>query len=181
MRQSGGRPLSNTKFPSQVPATLTVNFHRSSSFGLLLWWCQFYCFESIIMRPYRALCAVPLLLPTFCAARPEPRPEAIADPEAIAEAEAQTLTNNAPFSGAVYIVDPNGQAVTAQNSNMCPAYASSSCGDIGQTSWWVVISHVVLDGLTIPGVALAAIHALYQQTPTAWLAAVLLGALAVEA
>jgi len=87
------------------------------------------------MRLYRAFRAVPFVLPILCAAAPEAQPEAIADPEAIPEAEAQTLTNNAPFSGAVYIVSPNGQAVTAEGTNMCPSYASLSCGDISQPSW----------------------------------------------
>ena len=91
------------------------------------------------MRLYGALRAVPFALPIFCAARPEALPEALPQPEAIAEAEAQTYTNNAPFSGAIYIVNPDGQAVTAQGSNMCPNYASLSCGDISQPSWLVNI------------------------------------------
>lgn len=62
-------------------------------------------------------------------ALPEPYPEAEAHPEAFAEA--QNLVNNAPFSGAIYIVDPNGQP--AQGS--CPATASQSCGDQGHPSW----------------------------------------------
>lgn len=83
------------------------------------------------MQLRRTLGAVPLFFPLFCAAAPEARPE----PEAVAEAEAQTYSNNAPFSGAIYIVSPDGQAVTAQSSNQCPSFASTSCGDISKPSW----------------------------------------------
>jgi len=61
----------------------------------------------------------------------------VAEPIAIPEAlpNAQTLQNNAPFSGAVYIVNPNGQQVVAQDSNWCPSTASVSCSTMGQPSW----------------------------------------------
>ncbi|KAF2493566.1 hypothetical protein BU16DRAFT_528842 [Lophium mytilinum] len=41
----------------------------------------------------------------------------------------------APFSGAIYIVYPNGQQVNAAGANMCPSYASVSCSSINQPSW----------------------------------------------
>jgi len=44
-------------------------------------------------------------------------------------------TTYAPFSGAIYIVYPNGQSVNTANANMCPSYASVSCSSIGQPSW----------------------------------------------
>ncbi|KAL6712209.1 hypothetical protein ACN47E_000086 [Coniothyrium glycines] len=60
----------------------------------------------------------------------------IAEPIAIPEAIPQQLTNNAPFSGAVYIVNPNGQQLTAQDTgNWCPSSASVSCNSVGQPSW----------------------------------------------
>jgi hypothetical protein len=51
------------------------------------------------------------------------------------EAIPQQITNNAPFSGAVYIVSPDGQQVVAQGTNMCPASASVSCANVNQPSW----------------------------------------------
>ncbi|KAF2812245.1 uncharacterized protein BDZ99DRAFT_486869 [Mytilinidion resinicola] len=41
----------------------------------------------------------------------------------------------APFSGAIYIVYPNGQQVNQASTNMCPSYASVSCSSINQPSW----------------------------------------------
>lgn len=41
------------------------------------------------------------------------------------------ISNNAPFSGIVYIVDPNGQPISAATTNMCPAQAPVSCGSAG--------------------------------------------------
>jgi hypothetical protein len=60
---------------------------------------------------------------------------ATAEPIAKAEAVPQQLTNNAPFSGAVYIVSPNGGQVVAQGNNMCPSSASVSCANVNQPSW----------------------------------------------
>jgi hypothetical protein len=70
-----------------------------------------------------------LLLPSSSTAHPE------AEAEPDASADAQTYTNNAPFSGAIYIVNPNGQQISAASANMCPSYASLSCGNIGAPSW----------------------------------------------
>lgn len=69
-----------------------------------------------------------LLFNVFCIAEPE------AKAEAEAEADPQQFNNNAPFSGAVYIVNPNGQEITTY-SNQCPAFAAQSCSDIGKVSW----------------------------------------------
>ncbi|KAF2449652.1 hypothetical protein P171DRAFT_197250 [Karstenula rhodostoma CBS 690.94] len=78
------------------------------------------------MRLRLVIFAFPFVLSTCTAhAVPEPRPE----PKAFAEA--QSYVNNAPFSGAIYIVNPDGQP--AQGS--CPAHASLSCGDQGHPSW----------------------------------------------
>lgn len=71
-----------------------------------------------------------LLFNAFCIAEPVAK----ALPEAEAEAGPQQFTNNAPFSGAVYIVYPNGQEITTYN-NQCPAYAAQNCADIGKVSW----------------------------------------------
>ncbi|KAF2651325.1 hypothetical protein K491DRAFT_553538, partial [Lophiostoma macrostomum CBS 122681] len=71
-----------------------------------------------------------LLLPVLCYARPNADPEA--QPEPDAAAEPQTYQNN--FSGAIYIVYPDGQAVAA-GTNMCPNTASGSCSNAGYPSW----------------------------------------------
>ncbi|KAF2787100.1 hypothetical protein K505DRAFT_317271 [Melanomma pulvis-pyrius CBS 109.77] len=73
------------------------------------------------MRIYAPLAPVGLFFSALCIANPE------ADP--------QQYTNNAPFSGAIYIVSPNGQQVTTTGTNMCPNYASISCSNINQPSW----------------------------------------------
>lgn len=70
-----------------------------------------------------------LLFGALCAATPE------ASPDAEADAEPQ-LTNNAPFSGAVYLVNPNGEQVTAQGTNYCPSSASQSCSSVNAPSWY---------------------------------------------
>ncbi|KAF2830810.1 hypothetical protein CC86DRAFT_391630 [Ophiobolus disseminans] len=59
----------------------------------------------------------------------------VAEPIAKPEAVPQQFTNNAPFSGAVYIVDPNGGQVSAQGTNFCPSSASVSCSNVGLPSW----------------------------------------------
>jgi hypothetical protein len=79
------------------------------------------------MRAFISGGLAPLLFTAFCIAAPEPRPKA--------EAAPQELTNNAPFSGSVYLVYPNGQQVTTQDSNWCPASASKSCSSVNQPSW----------------------------------------------
>ncbi|KAH7384623.1 hypothetical protein BKA66DRAFT_511790 [Pyrenochaeta sp. MPI-SDFR-AT-0127] len=79
--------------------------------------------------------ALPFL--TFSVAEPIARPEAFA----------QQLTNNAPFSGAVYIVNPNGEQIVAQDSNWCPASASVSCSNVNQPSWCCPANYVC----AIPG------------------------------
>jgi hypothetical protein len=61
----------------------------------------------------------------------------IAEPIAKPVAVPQELTNNAPFSGAVYIVNADGHQVTAQDGNWCPSSASLSCGKEGYPSWCV--------------------------------------------
>ncbi|KAF1977590.1 hypothetical protein BU23DRAFT_299508 [Bimuria novae-zelandiae CBS 107.79] len=55
-------------------------------------------------------------------------PDPCAEPEANPEAQNY---NYQPFSGAIYVVDSNGQP--AQGS--CPASAALSCGDQGYPSW----------------------------------------------
>ncbi|KAH8636019.1 hypothetical protein IG631_07853 [Alternaria alternata] len=62
---------------------------------------------------------------TLCVAEPIAKPEAIP----------QQISNNAPFSGAVYIVNPEGQSVVAQDANWCPSSASVSCSNVNQPSW----------------------------------------------
>ncbi|KAF9700607.1 hypothetical protein EKO04_001445 [Ascochyta lentis] len=65
-----------------------------------------------------------LLLAALCAAAAEARPDAVPQ-----------ITNNAPFSGAVYLVNPNGEQVTAQGTNYCPSSASQSCSSVNAPSW----------------------------------------------
>ncbi|EUC49165.1 hypothetical protein COCMIDRAFT_85271 [Bipolaris oryzae ATCC 44560] len=62
---------------------------------------------------------------TVCTAEPIAKPEAVP----------QQYTNNAPFSGAVYIVNPEGQQVVAQDQNWCPSSASVSCSNVDHPSW----------------------------------------------
>ena len=52
-------------------------------------------------------------------------------PEPVPHPEAETYNNYQPFSGAIYLVNPNGQPTQAS----CPASASLSCGDQGHPSW----------------------------------------------
>ncbi|KAF2021055.1 hypothetical protein BU24DRAFT_404108 [Aaosphaeria arxii CBS 175.79] len=66
-------------------------------------------------------------------AQPNAQPKA--QPIAHPKANPQQFTNNAPFSGAIYIVYPNGQEVTGVETNQCPSFASQSCGNIGHPSW----------------------------------------------
>lgn len=80
------------------------------------------------MRSFAPSCLVAALFGTLCAAIPK------ANPEAEADAYPQ-ITNNAPFSGAVYIVNSNGQEVTAQGTNYCPSSASQSCSSVNAPSW----------------------------------------------
>lgn len=89
-----------------------------SRFQNIRFFCLHFPLATMRFAPSRVLS---LLFPILCLADPE------ADP--------QTYTNNAPFSGAIYIVNPNGQQVTTTDANMCPSYASVSCGSIGQPSW----------------------------------------------
>jgi hypothetical protein len=77
------------------------------------------------MRQYALWSLLALLAPSASVAEPIARPEAVP----------QQYTNNAPFSGAVYIVSPDGGQVTAQGTNMCPASASVSCSNVNQPSW----------------------------------------------
>jgi hypothetical protein len=58
---------------------------------------------------------VSILLPVLCIAEPQ-------------------VVNYAPFSGAIYIVDPYGQALV--NGNWCPADAPISCNSLNQPSWY---------------------------------------------
>lgn len=52
----------------------------------------------------------------------------------LAAPEPQTYTY-APFSGAIYLIAPNGQTISTESADMCPSYASVSCSTIGQPSW----------------------------------------------
>lgn len=67
------------------------------------------------------------LLFTLCLADPNPLPDPIPQ-----------LTNNAPFSGIVYLVYPNGQPVDVStlsgSTNLCPQQAPLSCSSVGQPS-----------------------------------------------
>jgi hypothetical protein len=69
-------------------------------------------------------------------AQPEPLPEAAAEaaPDAL---DARQVYNNAPFSGAIYIVgvNTNGAALTPASAAWCPNYAPQGCGNIGVWNW----------------------------------------------
>lgn len=80
------------------------------------------------MRNFAPFKLAVVLLATLCAAAPEPIPDAEADAE-------PQITNNAPFSGAVYLVNPNGEQVTTQGTNYCPSSASQSCSSVNAPSW----------------------------------------------
>lgn len=80
------------------------------------------------MRKFAPCHLVVALFAVLCAARPEAKPEAEAD-------AAPQITNNAPFSGAIYLVTPDGQQVTAQDTNYCPSSASQSCSSVNAPSW----------------------------------------------
>jgi hypothetical protein len=77
------------------------------------------------MRQFAPWAVLALLVPV----------QSFAEPIAMPAAIPQQITNNAPFSGAVYIVSPDGQQVVAQGTNMCPASASVSCANVNQPSW----------------------------------------------
>ncbi|KAF9741421.1 hypothetical protein PMIN02_000949 [Paraphaeosphaeria minitans] len=83
------------------------------------------------MRLRLVASVLPLALTCTAHAAPDSRPEAKSYPEAFAVAEAQTYVNNAPFSGAIYIISSDGQPA----QGLCPAVASLSCGDQGHPSW----------------------------------------------
>lgn len=80
------------------------------------------------MRNFAFLQLVAVLFAALCIAVPEARPDAEAD-------ALPQFTNNAPFSGAVYLVNPNGEQVTAQGTNYCPSSASQSCSSVNAPSW----------------------------------------------
>ena len=82
------------------------------------------------MRNFAPSKLIVLLSATFCTASPEARPDAEAD-------AAPQITNNAPFSGAIYLVNSNGEQVTAQGINYCPSSASQSCSSVNAPSWQV--------------------------------------------
>lgn len=81
------------------------------------------------MRPFASWILTVLLLGALCVATPD------ASPDAEADAQPQ-ITNNAPFSGAVYLVNPNGEQFTAQGMNYCPSSASQSCSSVNAPSWY---------------------------------------------
>ena len=74
--------------------------------------------SSIRLFRLSSLVVVVVVLTTLSLAAPEP----------------QTYTY-APFSGAIYLIAPNGQTVSTESADMCPTYASVSCSTIGQPSW----------------------------------------------
>ena len=66
------------------------------------------------IRLFRLSSLVVVLLTTLSLAAPEP----------------QTYTY-APFSGAIYLIAPNGQTVSTESVDICPSYASVSYSTIG--------------------------------------------------
>lgn len=57
---------------------------------------------------------------------------------AAASPKPQVLTNNAPFSGAVYLYYPGGGGggpPISGNANQCPGNAPVSCSGSGLTNW----------------------------------------------
>jgi len=68
----------------------------------------------------------------------------------LAVPEPQTYTY-APFSGAIYLIAPNGQTVNTASADMCPSYASVSCSSIGQPSWCCPNSYTCASVPSSPG------------------------------
>jgi hypothetical protein len=64
---------------------------------------------------------------------PTPIPNAIADPLAIAEAQPDGIY--APFSGAIYIINPAGIQYSAGQPAQCPANAGQVCANLGAYNW----------------------------------------------
>jgi hypothetical protein len=99
----------------------------------------------LILAPFA--CADPVLVPIAeteadAFAIPFAQPEALLDGLAEVEPDAldkrQTVYNNAPFSGAIYIVGvngANGAALTPASAAWCPNYAPQGCGNIGVWNW----------------------------------------------
>lgn len=80
------------------------------------------------MRTFALVGSVAALLVALCAATPEANPKAKAD-------SMPQFNNNAPFSGAIYLVNTDGQQVTVKDTNYCPSSASQSCSSINAPSW----------------------------------------------
>jgi len=58
---------------------------------------------------------------------------AVAEPRA--KAVRQVVYNNAPFSGAIYIVGANGAQLSSASAALCPNQAPQGCGNIGVWNW----------------------------------------------
>jgi hypothetical protein len=81
---------------------------------------------------------IPIALPEAAPiAAPLPRPTAEPQPEAQPNAKAvrQVVYNNAPFSGAVYIVGQGGAQLSPASAAWCPNQAPQGCGNIGVWNW----------------------------------------------
>lgn len=65
---------------------------------------------------------------------PIPDPTPVADPQ---------FVNNAPFSGAIYIVGEGGHNVQFSGASpaQCPAHAPQGCGNINVWNWSVHLSN----------------------------------------
>jgi hypothetical protein len=108
--------------------------HLITIFPSLLYFTEIACADPVpIAIPEAAPLANALPIPL---AQPDPFPEAVAEaaPDAL---NARQVYNNAPFSGAIYIVgvNANGVPLTPASAAWCPNYAPQGCGNIGVWNW----------------------------------------------
>lgn len=64
-----------------------------------------------------------------------PIPTALLEPEFQELDLRQTVYNNAPFSGAIYLVGSNGAQLSSASYAICPNQAPQGCGNIGVWNW----------------------------------------------
>jgi hypothetical protein len=117
--------------PNQLPLHLITII--PSLLPSLFIFTNFACADPVpIAIPEAAPVANALPIPI---AKPEPFPGALAEAEPDALGTRQILYNNAPFSGAIYIVGANGAQLTPASAAWCPNYAPQGCGNIGVWNW----------------------------------------------
>jgi hypothetical protein len=117
--------------PNQLPLHLITI--ASSLLPSLLIFTPFACADPVpvaISEPEANAFALPF-------SQPEAFSDAFAEIKLDALDKRQTVYNNAPFSGAIYVVGVNGagNALTPASAAWCPNYAPQGCGNIGVWNW----------------------------------------------